>query len=99
VKIRLLAPALAELDEAVNRYEAHSPSLKIQFLLEIETAKSRIVEHPNAWHPIEAGSRRFRLDRFPYGLIYAAKADEIVVIAVAHLHRKPEYWRKRLSAV
>ncbi len=30
--------------------------------------------------------------RFPYGLLYRAAVDEVVVLAEAHLHRRPAYW-------
>jgi hypothetical protein len=39
------------------------------------------------------------MNRFPYGLIYTATEAEILVIAVAHLHRAPEYWRTRLDEI
>ncbi len=32
------------------------------------------------------------LHKFPYKLLYALEHDHIVVIAVAHQHRKPDYW-------
>jgi hypothetical protein len=35
------------------------------------------------------------MQRFPYGIIYEPSEVEIVIIAVAHLHREPEYWRSR----
>lgn len=35
------------------------------------------------------------LSRFPYKLPYAVEADHIYIIAVAHQHRKPEYWIRR----
>jgi hypothetical protein len=35
-------------------------------------------------------------ERFPYGIIYELSEDEIVIIAVAPLHREPEYWRSRV---
>ena len=97
MKVRLLAPAAAELDEAVAWYAAQAPGLDRRFIDEIRTARKRIAERPQAWRLLSDGVRRFRLRRFPYGLIYVVEADEIVVLAVAHLHRKPSYWRSRLS--
>jgi mRNA-degrading endonuclease RelE of RelBE toxin-antitoxin system len=38
-----------------------------------------------------------RLSRFPYGLIYTIDNGDILVLAVAHLHRRPDYWRDRLE--
>jgi hypothetical protein len=37
------------------------------------------------------------MQRFPYGIVYELSEIEIVLIAVAHLHREPEYWRSRLQ--
>jgi len=34
---------------------------------------------------------------FPYGIIYQAKEEEIVIVAVANLHRKPNYWIDRVE--
>jgi len=97
VKVRLLAPAAAELDEAVAWYAAQAPGLERRFIDEVRAARKRIADHPHAWHPLGAGVRRFRLGGFPYGLIYVVEGEEIVVLAVAHLHSKPNYWRSRLS--
>lgn len=35
--------------------------------------------------------------RFPYGVIYATDPEEIVILAIAHMHRRPGYWRDRLT--
>jgi hypothetical protein len=32
---------------------------------------------------------------FPYGLLYRAEPERIFVVAVAHVHRRPGYWRRR----
>lgn len=35
---------------------------------------------------------------FPYMLIYTIEESEIIVLAVAHQHRKPNYWKNRRGA-
>jgi len=40
--------------------------------------------------------RLFRLERFPYQLVHIVDDGELIVLAVAHLHREPDYWRDRL---
>jgi plasmid stabilization system protein ParE len=95
MNVRLLAPAAAELDEAVAWYAAQAPGLEQRFIGEVRKAQKRIAERPHAWRPLGDGVRRFRLGRFPYGLIYVVEAGEVLVLAVAHLHRKPNYWRSR----
>lgn len=33
--------------------------------------------------------------KFPYALVYALGVEQVFVLAVAHLHRSPGYWRDR----
>ena len=37
----------------------------------------------------------YLLRRFPYSIIYRIERDAVVVVAVAHGKRNPDYWRKR----
>jgi hypothetical protein len=32
-------------------------------------------------------------------VLYHVQADEIVIVALMHYHRKPGYWKKRLAAL
>jgi len=96
MKLRVLAPAQEELDGAVAWYESQAPGLSKRFLEEVRLAGRRILAHPQSWRPLGGGARQCRLSRFPYGLIYEIERHEIVIVAVAHLHREPDYWRDRL---
>jgi hypothetical protein len=97
VTVRFLEIAEIELDQAVRWYGAQAPGLGDAFLLEVLSAANRIARLPEAWHPLAEGIRRCRLGRFPYGLIYTIDNGDILVLAVAHLHRRPDYWRDRLQ--
>jgi hypothetical protein len=33
------------------------------------------------------------LNRFPYAILYRIASDEVQIVAVMHLHRRPGYWR------
>lgn len=57
-----------------------------------------ILFFPLAAPEISPGFRRVLVPRFPYGLIYRV-ADEktIYVLAVMHLHRRPDYWQEKGS--
>ena len=39
--------------------------------------------------------RRFVLERFPYTVIFEVLADRVLVLAVAHARRRPNYWKRR----
>jgi hypothetical protein len=73
------------------------PGLGDQFLLEVLDGLERIRQHPEAWRPFSRHTRRYRTRRFPYGIVYQILESEILVVAVAHLHREPGYWRGRLQ--
>lgn len=90
-------PARQELDEAVSWYAAQAPGLGDAFLTEELRAFDSIERYPAGWHPRGMHARRGRLARFPYGVLFARDNDDILVLAVAHLHRRPRYWRDRLK--
>lgn len=87
--------ARAELAEAVAYYDQQREHLGDEFLTEVKHAVVRIRDFPNAWPQVSRRSKRCRVTRFPYGIIYQLLADEIRIIAVAHLRRRPTYWRRR----
>lgn len=95
--VRLLEVAQQELDEAIEYYNAHTAGLGDAFLLETIAAIDRIRRFPRAWHALGENTRRCRLRRFPYGVIYHADNGDILIVAVAHSHRRPDYWRDRLT--
>ena len=98
MKVRLLEIAQSELEQAVFYYNGQVAGLGDAFVLEVVAAIDRIRRFPAGWHPLGEDLRRCRLRRFPYGLIYHADENEILVIAVAHSHRRPSYWRNRIDS-
>jgi plasmid stabilization system protein ParE len=96
VKIVFFAPAQSELDDAVAWYNRQAAGLGRELLDELDRAVRRALAFPLSYPEIEAGIRRCRLGRFPYGVIYGLDGDTLVVVAVAHLHRRPRYWIDRI---
>jgi plasmid stabilization system protein ParE len=96
MKVRFLTLAQQELDDAVAWYNEQADGLGKEFLDELDRALRRAVVFPMSCPQITFGLRRCLLARFPYGLIYGLKDDMMVVVAVAHLHRKPRYWTSRI---
>ena len=87
--------AMQELDDAANFYEMEFEGLGQSFKDEVEKAVLRIAEYPEAW-PVEWGDiRKSMLHKFPYTLHYSFEKDHVVILAVAHQHRKPDYWIDR----
>jgi len=88
--------AQQELVEAKRYYNQQQMGLGRQFQREAELAAQRILAHPLAWQMERPPFRRFLLDRFPYKMLYIVEDDRVLVIAVAHQHRQPDYWVDRL---
>jgi plasmid stabilization system protein ParE len=99
VEIRLLKAAQTELDEAFIYYEDQLRGLGYEFTDEIFSTLKRIKQNPTSWASFSKRTRRCLVHRFPYGIIYqiSESENEILVVAIAHLHRKPQYWVKRLD--
>ena len=97
MKVEFLAVARSELDAAVEYYDSEQPGLGQEFLIEALEAADRIRAFPQGWTPFHRGMRRCRLQRFPYGLIYLVEGDSILIVAVANLHRLPDYWVGRIT--
>jgi plasmid stabilization system protein ParE len=95
MNVRLLAVAEAELDEAIAWYGRQAPGLGDAFLVELLRALRLIERHPYAWQALDSDIRRCRLTRFPYAILYGLEGSDIVVLAIAHMHRAPTYWRNR----
>ncbi len=89
--------AEAEFDRAVEYYEQCQPGLGLEFMEEVYAAITRIIQYPNAWSALSKNSRRCLVSRFPYGVIYQIKSLTLRIIAVAHLNRRPGYWKERLE--
>lgn len=87
--------ALLEARNAAAFYEDSQPGLGKAFLASVEAATEEIVRHPLMWRRIKGRLRRYLVQQFPYGLIYAVQGDTIYVAAVMHLKRKPGYWVAR----
>ena len=96
MKINFLKIAQMELDDAIEYYNFEVAGLGDTFLAEVLNALDRIGRFPEAWHPCSKRTRRCQTRRFPYGIIYQIREKEILVVAVANLHRKPDYWEDRI---
>jgi plasmid stabilization system protein ParE len=77
-------------------YLERSESVAEKFVAELYHAIDLIVGAPQRWPVDEHGVRKFALSKFPYAVIYKEKPAMIQILAVAHGHRRPGYWKERL---
>lgn len=95
MRVRFDELAKLEFDEAKAWYAAIRPELGRLFTSEIRSAIQRIVRMP-LMYPVEVAEiRKCILSRFPYTLRYALRDDGVLIVAVSHQHRAPDYWVQR----
>jgi len=87
--------ALDELQSAVAWYFERSENAALKFLNEIDQAMDLVAASPQRWPMAEHSTRRLVLRRFPFAVIYRETETAIQVLAIAHGHRRPGYWKER----
>lgn len=92
--------AEAELRKAFDWYESKAENLGCDLLDEVDRGVERIRTAPDTWplYMSDLRVRRFLLHRFPFAIVYRVLNEEVQVVAVMHLRRKPGYWADRLNA-
>lgn len=87
--------AETEFNEAIRFYDNCQTGLGLDFANEVRSAIQQIVNHPFAWPVLEGEVRRCLIFRFPYGILYYPEPNHVLLLAVMHLHRDPDYWKHR----
>ena len=96
-RIRTSEPASDEFTEAVRWYEARCSGLGGEFFDAVAATVSLIETNPEIGTKIstDGHTRRALVARFPYQVVYRLRPTEIVIAAIAHLKRRPGYWKNR----
>lgn len=90
-----------EVEAAVNYLNAERPNAGHQFFAEYQVHLQRILGDPWSLPKLETAPRRLDIRRtlirrYHYLVIFEMRSDdEILVLAVAHGSRRPNYWMKR----
>jgi plasmid stabilization system protein ParE len=94
-RIEFHEEASKEYEAAFDWYLARSELAASKFAQELERAISLIAKAPRRWPEAIGGWRQFRLERFPFSIVCRELPSNIQIIAVAHGHRRPGYWKQR----
>ena len=91
----ICSAAEGDYTESLKWYAERSVEAANDFDIEFDRAISQIARDPERFPMCDSRHRYFLLRRFPFRIIYRIVASDIVVIAVAHGSRSPDYWAKR----
>ena len=88
--------ALEDILAIAAYLEARRKGLGKAFRNELDTVISTLLDFPESAPVVsDRGVRRRLLTRFPYTVLYVLRDDLLLVLAVAHTSRAPDYWRNR----
>ena len=97
-KVRLVADARREFFKEVAYYEQERKGLGSRFRKAAESAFIRAGEQPASGKPGISGTRRLLVKGFPFAVVYLTSESDVMVYAVAHLSRNPDYGTARLPS-
>jgi plasmid stabilization system protein ParE len=96
-RARFVAPARREFLAEFAYYRNKEFGLGSRFLTAVEDATARALSYPLTGTPASENTRRMFLKDLPFALVYRPEENGIVVFALAHHARRPEYWRDRID--
>jgi plasmid stabilization system protein ParE len=102
VSLRILPAADEELFQAAVWYDEREGGVGSRFLDAYASAKESIARSPSSPPRLETVKtprdiRRVLLKRFPFAVVYEVLPDQVVILAVAHTSRRPNYWLHRTA--
>lgn len=95
--------ARTEVRKAFDQYDRIDPLLAADLVDAVAEAEAAIETAPYRNAIAADAPRGFDvrdkvLRRFRYRMIYQVAATGVRVLALAHLHRRPGYWKRRLAS-
>ena len=100
--VRLHPLVEVDLIEAWRWYDGQSAGLGDRFLSTVEAAIQRATRWPNTGTPVLVGDggeiieRKVAPDDFPFVIRYRVTTDVLIVMAVHHQHRRPDFGSDRV---
>ncbi|QSQ22682.1 type II toxin-antitoxin system RelE/ParE family toxin [Pyxidicoccus parkwayensis] len=84
-------------------YERRQPGLGSDFAAQLDQDLAQLIDSPRMAPPWKGptaqqlGVRVAVMRRYPFVLPYLAREEWVVVLAVAHVRKRPGYWLRRLK--
>lgn len=104
MKLRYHPEARAELRAAMRHGEDERPGRGMALQELVRMVERRIRKLPRSaprWPRLAPrfDVRKAVVRRTPYLVVYIILPDQIVIVAIAHVRKKPSYWRDRIAAL
>jgi plasmid stabilization system protein ParE len=97
INTRFLPAAEAEFLQEIEHYSKAREGLGIRFQLSVMATISKAVANPRGGAPHGKETRRRLVNGFPFSVVYRVSDGQLLIVAVAHHRRKPDYWAQRVA--
>lgn len=92
----ILEEAEREFNGTINYYESREPGLGLRFRREAESVFNWIHRNADLARLRKNLYRRVNFPVFTHYVAYITRGDTVWIIAIAHAHRSPEFWLRRV---
>jgi hypothetical protein len=96
-RVKFVAAARREFLFEVVYYNKKEPGLGAHFSAAVEAATARALAFPLAGAPTCKNTWQVFVKDFPFSVVYRPDADGIIIFALAHHSRRPDYWQSRVQ--
>jgi len=97
MKLKIHELARMEFEDAIEWYDLQSTGLGERFKRTVLEQLRTVRQHPGWYVREDASVFVAYIPKFPYKIYYTFDEEQLVVWAIAHMHRKPFYWQERVK--
>ena len=90
-----LPGARRDYDESFDWYAERSSIAAERFSNAVDAALERIATNPEWFAFIDTRHQECLVQRFPFRIVFRDEPTRVLVVAVAHAKRRPDYWKYR----
>ncbi len=97
ISLILTEKAQEDLDDAFQWYEDQEPGLGKEFIRCIDAKIAKIKRFPLHHQVVQSDRvRRTLTKRFPFSIYFVGEKELIVIFAILHQKRSPDFWKSRI---
>ncbi len=93
--INYLPAAQRDFEDSFEWYAERSVVAAERFANAIDAALIRIAHDPHILSHVDRVHRECPVRKFPFRIIFRQLEDQILIVAIAHAKRRPNYWHSR----
>ena len=94
--INYLPGARRDFDESFDWYAGRSAIAAERFANAVDAAMLRIAKNSRMLTHVDRVYQECPVKRFPFRIIFRHLEDQILIVAIAHAKRRPNYWQSRI---